>query len=371
VSATTDQREFERRLELLVALLDERLVIKRSAATFAAAGGIDVAWAAELDDRGMLRIGQVHGARTELLKGLLIPSGWGLTGKAFVSGSIHAVDDYFASGSISHQFDPYIEAEGVRRLVAAPVVVDGRVVAVLAGGSTAAGSFGDVGLERLENAARSTSTALRAAARSRQLTEAAVQEDRHQLAANLHDNVGALLFAIQASVRDLAGSLSDNAVLRAQAESIEARATEAAAALRASLTMMHVAAPQVALEAELRGDINAFEQRSGVSTALIVFQADALQLVGARAEAIASALREALLNVEKHANANSVVVTIAHREGVVILTVTDDGCGLADTPAEGGLGLISMRRRLERLGGTADLSHPEEGGTVLRARLPL
>lgn len=97
------------------------------------------------------------------------------------------------------------------------------------------------GIARDEQAATRTSTALQAAARLRQLARAAVLEDRHELAAALHDNVGALLFAIQAVVRDLASSLVDNGALHAKAESIEVHAVEAAQGLRESLSMMHVA----------------------------------------------------------------------------------------------------------------------------------
>jgi signal transduction histidine kinase len=366
-----EQPEFEAGLDMLLALLDERAVLQRSAAVFAAAGGGDLAWVADPVDDGALRIGPVYGTRTEVLSGLIIPSGWGLTGKAFASGDLHAVDDYFAAASITHHFDVYIEAEGVKRLVATPVVVDGSVVAVLAGGSRSAGSFGDVGLDRFEAAARCTSTALRVAARSRQLAQAAVQEDRNRVAAALHDNVGALLFAIQASVRELAGALTDNEPLLAQAESIEASATEAAASLRASLSMMQVARPQVALEAELHGDVQAFEQRSGVSASLFLLNADALKLDGVRAELMAGAGREALLNVEKHARAGSVVITVARRDGTVILTVTDDGYGKVGEPGKGGFGLAELRRRFARLGGTVDLSHPDDGGTVFRAQLPV
>lgn len=369
VGAGWDPEEFEQRLGALAALLDERAVLGWSAAAVATAGGLDVAWVGKADEHGALRIQHVHGGRTDLLLGLAVPSGWGVTGKAFASIMPQAVEDYFAATSITHHFDRHIQAEGVRRLVAAPVLVDGRIVAVIAGGSRSDGSVGSIGVARVEQAAARTSTALRAAARSRQLAQAAVQEDRRELAAALHDDVGALIFAIQAGVRDLAGSLADNSALRAKAESIEVHALEAAQALRDSLTMMHAAPSQVALEAEIRSDAKAFEQRSGISTSVIVLNAGALNLEGAPADALAGAVREALLNVEKHAAATSVVITVGRCGRGVTLSVIDDGRG--PTPeSDGGLGLTELRRRFARLGGTVDLTSPEDGGAVLRVRLP-
>lgn len=372
MSASRDQSTFEQQLVELMALLDERIVLRRGVAAFAAAGEVDVAWVGELGARGDLRIEHVRSARTHVLNGLSVPKGWGLTGKTFTSGRLDAVDDYFAARSITHHFDAQISAEGVLRLVAAPVFVDGRVVAVLAGGSRSPGSFGGVQMEQFEQVASRTSIALQAATRSRQLTQAAVHEDRQRMAAALHDNVGALLFAIQASVRELAEALGDDRGLRRQAERIEARAAEAADALRASLTMMQVAPPRIVLEAELRGDAEAFQQRSGVRASLIILQADALVLSGTRAQVLVRAVREALLNVEKHAGASSVVITVARRGNLVIATVTDDGRGHElDADASFGLGLTEMRRQFARLGGQVDISYPEEGGAVLRACLPL
>jgi len=68
-----------------------------------------------------------------------------------------------------------------------------------------------------------------------------------------------------------------------------------------------------------------------------------------------------------------------------VLTVVDDGCGIR-ADARPGVGLVSMRRRAEELGGTLEVTAAVDGtvdqglgpdsgravrGTVVTARLPL
>lgn len=79
-------------------------------------------------------------------------------------------------------------------------------------------------------------------------------------------------------------------------------------------------------------------------------------------------VREALSNAARHAAASRVDVTLAVGDDVV-LTVEDDGVGLAGRTRESGLG--NLRRRAEKLGGTLVLDSPSAGGTRVEWRVPL
>jgi signal transduction histidine kinase len=62
-----------------------------------------------------------------------------------------------------------------------------------------------------------------------------------------------------------------------------------------------------------------------------------------------------------------VTVRISADKEAVILEVSDDGCGFdpRSIAAEGGMGLVSMRERTERLGGKLDVkSEPGKGTSV-------
>ncbi|MGB7981973.1 MAG: GAF domain-containing protein [Candidatus Nanopelagicales bacterium] len=81
------------------------------------------------------------------------------------------------------------------------------------------------------------------------------------------------------------------------------------------------------------------------------------------------ALREALANVAKHAQADRVEVLVAAENDTVLLQVTDDGVGV---PRELGRrsGLLNLAERAERYGGTCTITTGAGGGSVLSWRVP-
>ena len=82
-------------------------------------------------------------------------------------------------------------------------------------------------------------------------------------------------------------------------------------------------------------------------------------------------VQEALTNITKHAAATRVELSLARREGVVELSVSDDGTGFDPQHTGEGFGLVGMRERVALAGGRLEIiSAPGEGAT-LKAQLPL
>ena len=80
------------------------------------------------------------------------------------------------------------------------------------------------------------------------------------------------------------------------------------------------------------------------------------------------AVAEMLANVGKHANAATARIDIRHAQGVLRMTVTDDGRGGADLA--GGTGLAGVRRRLAAFDGTMEVVSPTGGPTTVTMELP-
>ena len=78
---------------------------------------------------------------------------------------------------------------------------------------------------------------------------------------------------------------------------------------------------------------------------------------------------EALTNVAKHAHASVVRVDVEARDGVLGLSIRDDGCGGAD-PARGS-GLVGLTDRVDALAGTIEVASPIGAGTTLLITLPI
>ncbi len=158
--------------------------------------------------------------------------------------------------------------------------------------------------------------------------------------------------------------------LRARLSALEQQAVEAAAALRGSLRVLTAPPEQLALSVALREHCSAFTERTGV-TARVITLTELPTLPASRGAALSDAVREALFNVEKHAAAQSVVVSVySYREGVAI-TVSDDGVGLDEDYTRGdGLGLAAMSERVARVGGTVMVGPNDDDGVTVQAWVP-
>jgi DNA-binding CsgD family transcriptional regulator len=104
-------------------------------------GAVPVMFGGEVHDDALL-ITEFFGTRGGGLRGLTVRSTCGLGGASMVSGQPLAVADYRHAPSITHDYDMPVLSEGIRSVLAVPVVVDGRARAVLFGAYRSSAPFG-------------------------------------------------------------------------------------------------------------------------------------------------------------------------------------------------------------------------------------
>lgn len=103
---------------------------------------------------GQYRISELSGTDTESLRGLVVRTGNGLGGKTLALGRPYAVTDYGSSRAISHEYDAAVAGEGLRSMLAVPVVVRRQVRGVLYGALRQPYALGDRPLSAAIDAAR-------------------------------------------------------------------------------------------------------------------------------------------------------------------------------------------------------------------------
>ncbi len=360
----------------VVAALDRQAALRQAVAEVPAFVGVDAAMVGEQQGADIV-LRQLSGTRTEALAGLHVSRGHGMGGRVIVEQAVRWVPDYLTSTAITHHYDSPVIIEQIRGLIAAPIAMGGRQLGVLYGATRRETDFGTRAADAMAAAARRTGTALLVAERARHAAEVAVHEERRRLALDLHDSVGAMLFAIGAGVRTVVDEFDLAPDLRLRLNAIERRAEEAAATLRESLRALSVSPQELRLCVALRADCRSFEERTGITARLVTV--DELPVLDTtRAKALVGVAREALLNVEKHARARTVVVSVFPARGGVTLAVADDGVGVAgDGPPPGsprmqcqGLGVEASGERLSRLGGYLTLARNDDGGCTLKAWVP-
>ncbi|WP_227530970.1 LuxR C-terminal-related transcriptional regulator [Microbacterium tenebrionis] len=88
-----------------------------------------------LFEDGGVTVSSIVGTRTHSIEGLRVRPQLGLGGRAMLELRPRMTSDYGASQQFTHDYDGYILGEGLRTLLAIPIVVDGRARGVLYAGA--------------------------------------------------------------------------------------------------------------------------------------------------------------------------------------------------------------------------------------------
>jgi signal transduction histidine kinase len=377
------EAERSRRLHLLDTHAVLRALVRRIRDEF----GFDVGLVG-LVENGDVVLRHWSGTRETSLHDLPVPLGLGLGGRVVAAGDPVAVPDYYGSDRITHDFDRQVRREGLRGMAGVPIG-GGAVRGVLYGATRGPAGIGDVAVDGMRRLAAVATLAVDVADGAVTLAGSAVAEERRRLAESLHDSVGAMLFGIGTSLRRLRTAAGDAPVLSGRLELIERQLAQAGSALRESISRLRAApvGPDPAhLAADIAASVRAFERRTGVPASFVPIGPPP-PLDPERAALLVRAVDEALLNVEKHAGAQSVAVTLAAHGERASVAVMDDGTGIADeSPGTGtGAGLPALRAAVERAGGHLHLlaggdsdgddddsgGDNSGGGATLRCDLPL
>jgi signal transduction histidine kinase len=194
----------------------------------------------------------------------------------------------------------------------------------------------------------------------------ATRVERERLRRDLHDGLGPSLSGVGLGLQALADRVdgADDAVM-VLLDRLQAEIGSAVAEIRRIIDNLRpTALDALGLSAAIR------KHADTVSTALPV-EVHAEQIPPISSDIETSAYRittEAITNAARHAAASRIRVTVATADGHLRIAVADDGVGVGDAIA--GVGLTSMRRRAETLGGDLDVTSTAAGTTVT-AILPM
>ena len=203
---------------------------------------------------------------------------------------------------------------------------------------------------------------------------AAQEEERRRIARELHDEVGQVLGALKLEIEVAQRAIESKGGaprLLAEAQGI---ADTALKTVRSITQQMHPATlDDLGLAAAIDSSLRGLARRQEIRAEL--HQKDLPERLPREVELAAYRIvQEAINNVSKHANASEVHVHLTHLKDRLLIEVEDDGVGFVedtDRPIIArGLGLISVRERAARLGGTFNILSTPGEGTRLVVSLP-
>jgi two-component system, NarL family, sensor kinase len=196
------------------------------------------------------------------------------------------------------------------------------------------------------------------------------EHERRRLAGDIHDGISqrivSLFFHLSAAADAIPGNPAVAAEQVARAQELAAAALDEARSAIAGLR------PPVLDDLGLAASLDSLAH--SFPTLDVRVEAAELRMAEHAETAVYRTAQEALQNVVKHADAQSVRVRLLRHRDRVVLEVADDGTGFDTTASSGpgstGFGLDGMRERAELLGGRLDLAATPGRGTTVRLTIP-
>lgn len=202
----------------------------------------------------------------------------------------------------------------------------------------------------------------------------AEESERRRIALLLHDDLSQNIAAMGVTISRLKRKPpATNELMTAELDQLGAQTNELTTQMRRLSHQLHPdVLEHVGLIAALESEVAEFGHNEKIK---VEFRAEiqSAQIPLDVSVCLYRVALEALRNVSKHSGAGSASVALAEDDDFFTLEVSDSGQGfdLERAKRGSGLGLISAEERVKLLRGSFLIMSKPEGGTVLRARIPL
>lgn len=203
----------------------------------------------------------------------------------------------------------------------------------------------------------------------------AVLEERSTIARELHDSIAQSLSFSRIQMHRLKVFVERNEPhdkVLATVNELSQGISTAYSQLREVLTAFRLQISSAGLNGAIEETTDEFRNRTGIPVT-VENRLVGMELSPNNQIHVIHILREALINVEKHARATQVAVSITRRtDGTIMLSVEDNGIGIPENAGKyRHFGLSIMRERAEALGGTIAIARVSaEGGTRVMLTIP-
>ena len=205
---------------------------------------------------------------------------------------------------------------------------------------------------------------------TRRLVEAEELE-RRRIARELHDRVGQNLSALNINLDIVLGSLKDAALKRRLEDSLKLVDGTLQSIENVMADLRPALLDEYGLGAALAWYGEEYSQRTGIHVSVDAHESGSA-LRPETAVALFRIAQEALNNAAKHSSARRIRVLLEEKDGELMLSAIDDGCGFDPAQApRGRWGMTTMRERAQAAGGRLAVDSYPGKGTTVRATVPL
>jgi signal transduction histidine kinase len=316
--------------------------------------------------RRFLVIEHAFGEGAGRAMGVVLPASESVSGMVMTTGQPQILADFSGDDRVAEVARKNMD---LGPAVIVPLGAPGNVRGVLtAGRRKGTMQLAPTAVDMVTTFAAQAGIALELAERRRDAERFAVFEDRDRIARDLHDLVIQRLYATGMSLEGTAALLPESEASDRVSRAVDAL-DDTIKQIRSAIFALHSRG-----SGELPGLRSQILEIVAEMTGSLGF-APALRMAGSldkipaeTGEHLLGALREALSNAVRHANASRLEVTINAGQALT-LAVTDNGAGMKLT--EHRSGLANLEERASKLSGTLRISPAGDGGTRLEWQVPL
>jgi signal transduction histidine kinase len=199
------------------------------------------------------------------------------------------------------------------------------------------------------------------------------EEERANLAREVHDELGQILSALKMDILYLNKKYDDH---KALIEKTKTMSELVDAMIKTTKRIVTDLRPSIldhfGISAAVDWHVKEFQKRTGIHCELVANPED---IVTDRdiSTTIFRICQEALTNVLRHAEATKVKISLEQKEGGIFLSIEDNGKGIAkeNIVKPQSFGLVGIKERIAFIGGEVAINGIKDAGTIISVRIPV
>lgn len=199
----------------------------------------------------------------------------------------------------------------------------------------------------------------------------AVQQERHRISTEMHDDIGAGLSGIRLQA-EMLGKKSSSAELQQEVNKIHHSISDITSKVKEVIWSLNAENDSLAnlisfIHQQAHKMFENSSTRLRISTVADLPQ---VNIAGEKRRHIYLVIKEAMHNIIKHSEAQYALVDFSYDTGILKILIRDDGKGMNDGNNKNGMGLNNMKQRAAKLGASLRIESGA-GGTAISINLPV
>ena len=207
---------------------------------------------------------------------------------------------------------------------------------------------------------------------AKEVESLAIYQERTRIAREIHDALGHTLTSLNIQL-DVARKLFDRDIGRSKEALGFAKqlASQSLNDVRRALKMIVPSNNEDTLLDLIESLPRLAKQIEQNQSIKVSFELEPVKLSANTSHHLYCIARECLTNIQRHANANNIQISLSKTKDQIMLQIEDDGEGFAPQSVSGSFGISGMKQRAEQLGGALSIQSTPNLGTKVQVLIPL